>query len=339
MKIVPQVGADQPEGVPQTTDAQAVVEQRAVSTVLVERHRRAILTDRWLIAVFVAPTIGLLLFIGVFPLFWSLYLSFTTYSAGYPSNPIWTGIDNYVQVFADQDIWHYFTLTAKFVVLSVGIEFFLGFGLALLLNRKFPGRGLAMTLLLSPMMLAPVVVGLFWKFMLSEQFGVVDWFISRTGTCTATVNCPDWLNQPTLALWSMIIADVWMWTPFMLLISLAGLSAIPRYLYEAAEVDRASAWFKFRSITFPLVWPLLIIGLLFRTMDAFRVFDLPYALTGGGPGDSTYTVSYQLYQLAFTQSNTGYSCALGYVMLIIVIAIANIYIRYLNRATQSAHQG
>jgi multiple sugar transport system permease protein len=299
------------------------------------RHRFA-LTDRWIAFLFIAPTIGLLLFIAIFPLLWSLYLSFTNYSATAAQGPVWAGIQNYLNIFADADVQRYFFITARFVVFSVGIEFLVGFGLAMLLNRAFPGRGLVVTLLLTPMMLAPVVVGLFWKFMMSEQFGVLDWFISLTGTCTVRVDCPDWLNSYTLAPWSMVIADAWMWTPFMLLISLAGLSAIPRYLYEAAEVDRASGWFRFRRITLPLVWPLLLIALLFRTMDAFKLFDVPYVLTGAGPGDATRTVSYHLYDLAFNQYDTGTSCALGYVMLIMVIAIANIYIRYLNRATDVA---
>jgi multiple sugar transport system permease protein len=300
------------------------------------RAKRFGLSDRWIAFLFIAPTIALLLFIAVFPLIWSLYLSFTSYSDTGTLAPQWVGIQNYLSIFADSDIWRYFTITARFVVMSVGLEFLIGFGLALLLNRTFPGRGIIVTLLLTPMMLAPVVVGLFWKFMMDVQFGVLDWFISLTGTCAVRIDCADWLNSYTLAPYSMVIADAWMWTPFMLLISLAGLSAIPRYLYEAAEVDRASAWFKFRRITFPLVWPLLLIALLFRTMDAFKLFDVPYVLTGAGPGDATRTISYDLYDLAFNQFDTGTSCALGYIMLVMVIAIANIYIRYLNRATAAA---
>jgi len=300
------------------------------------RRKRFILTDSWMAFLFIAPTILLLLFIAIFPLIWSLYLSFTVYSATAPQAPQWIGIQNYLNVFADPSVSNYFTITAKFVIESVGLEFIIGFGLALLLMRAFPGRGLVVTLLLTPMMLAPVVVGLFWKFMLSQQFGVINWFISTTGACTVRLNCPDWLNSYQLAPWSMVVADVWMWTPFMLLISLAGLSAIPRYLYEAAEVDRASAWFKFRRITLPLVWPLLLIALLFRTMDAFKLFDVPYVLTGAGPGDATRTIAYHVYSVAFTDYDTGTSCALGYIMLVVVIAIANIYIRYLNRATEAA---
>jgi multiple sugar transport system permease protein len=139
-----------------------------------------------------------------------------------------------------------------------------------------------------------------------------------------------WLTDLKTAMWALVIVDVWQWTPFIMLIALAGLSAVPRYLYEAAEVDRASAWFKFRNITLPLVTPLLLIAILFRTMDAYKMFDQAYALTGGGPGGSTQVLSIYLYQMAFRDFNTGKGSALGYIMLIVIIALANLLIRVLN---------
>jgi multiple sugar transport system permease protein len=141
----------------------------------------------------------------------------------------------------------------------------------------------------------------------------------------------DWLNQIKVAPWALVLVDVWMWTPFMMLISLAGLTAVPKYLYEAADVDRASGWFKFRHITLPLVTPLLLIAILFRTMDAYKLFDQVWVLTGGGPGSSTQTMSFYLYQVAFSDFDTGLGSALGYVMLIVIIALANILIRMLNQ--------
>jgi multiple sugar transport system permease protein len=125
-----------------------------------------------------------------------------------------------------------------------------------------------------------------------------------------------------------------MWSPFMMLISLAGLSAVPAHLYEAAEVDRASSWFKFRWITLPMVAPLLLVALLFRTMDAFKLFDLVYVMTKGAPGDSTETLSLNLYRLAFDQFDTGRACALAYIMLVIIIALSNLYVRYLNKVKE-----
>jgi len=298
-------------------------------------RRRTWLTDRRMATLFIAPTIILLVAISIFPLIWSVYLSFTQYKVTGVDAPIWVGLNNFRDILTENDLydnWKQFQFTAVVVISAVGIEFLLGFGLAMLLVRKFPGRGLILTLMLTPMMLAPVIVGLFWKFMLDASFGVVNYMQS------AWFGLPrvDYLNQPTTATISIIVADVWMWTPFMLLISVAGLSAIPAYLTEAALVDRASAWFRFRHITLPLVWPLLLIALLFRTIDAIKLFDLPFTLTGGGPGQATWTISYTLYQKAFNDYDTGSACALAYIILIMVIALANIYIRNLNKVTAAA---
>jgi multiple sugar transport system permease protein len=173
-----------------------------------------------------------------------------------------------------------------------------------------------------------VVVALFWYFMMRADTGILNYFIrdvlhlSEKGVF--------WLTDLKVAMWSVVLVDVWMWTPFMMLISLAGLSAVPKYLYEAADVDRASAWFKFRHITLPIIAPLILIGVLFRTMDSYKLFDAVYVLTGGGPGRATQVLSVYLYQLAFREFNTGKGSALGYIMLIVIIALANLLIRVLN---------
>jgi multiple sugar transport system permease protein len=143
------------------------------------------------------------------------------------------------------------------------------------------------------------------------------------------------LGSVKLAPWAIVIVDTWMWSPFVMLLCLAGLSAIPDYLYEAASIDRASSWFQFRRITLPQVMPMLLIAVLFRTIEAFKQFDLVMGLTGGGPGNATETVSVQLYQLAFQgQFNTGMSSALAYIVLIVIIAISNLLIRALNRVRE-----
>jgi len=294
------------------------------------RPRFVWLTDRRLATIFLTPTMLLLLLIAIFPLIWSLYLSFTQYSViqDAASGPKWVGLRNYAQLLADRNVWSRFALTASFVVPAVGIELVLGFALAMLLNRNFRGRGGLMTLMLIPMMLSPVVVALFWYFMMRADTGVLNYFIrdvlhlSEKGVF--------WLTDLKVAMWSVVLVDVWMWTPFMMLISLAGLSAVPKYLYEAADVDRASAWFKFRHITLPIIAPLILIGVLFRTMDSYKLFDTVYVLTGGGPGRATQVLSVYLYQLAFREFNTGKGSALGYIMLIVIIALANLLIRVLN---------
>jgi multiple sugar transport system permease protein len=293
------------------------------------RPRFGWLSDRALATLFIAPTMVLLLAIAIFPLIWSLYLSFTKFSIikDADTGPLWIGVSNYGRLLVDEDVWARFGTTARFVISAVGVEFLIGFGLALLLNRNFKGRGLIMTLMLVPMMLSPLIVALFWGYMYRPDAGVIDYFIHNVFGFRAVL----WLTDLRTALLALVLVDVWQWTPFIMLIALAGLSAVPNYLYEAAAVDRASGWFKFWNITLPLVTPLLLIALLFRTIDAYKMFDQAYALTGGGPNHTTEVLSIYLYQMAFRDFNTGKGSALGYIMLIVIIALANLLIRVLNQ--------
>ena len=289
-------------------------------------RRFRFLTDRRLAVLFILPAIGLLLFLTVFPLAWALFLSFTNYSAGSSAGWQWVWFENYTDVLKSPATHDRAITTAIFVVAAVSLETILGFGIAFLISRRLRGHGLLATLFLLPLMLSPIVVGLFWRFMLDAQFGVVNSISGSLGGGRVL-----WLTTPGHALFSLIVVDAWQWTPFIMLIALAGLTAVPSYLYEAAEIDRASEWFKFRNITLPLVWPLLLIAILFRTIDAFRLFDLVYVLTGGGPGTSTETLSYGVYKTAFLGFETGRASAYGLLMVIVVIVLANIFIRHLNR--------
>lgn len=286
------------------------------------------LSDYQIKMLFIIPTLALLIAMNIFPLLWSLYLSFTKYKYGSNLPRIFIGTENYSRILSNPNIWSYFTTTAKFVLLAVFAQFLIGFGLALLFNREFKYKGIVTTLILLPMMLSPVVVGLFWKFIFDPDTGIFNYFLK----ILFHVEKVGWTTNPKTALFSVVIVDTWMWSPFMMLISLAGLSAIPQYLYEAADVDRASGWFKFRHITLPMVSPLLLIALLFRTMDAFKLFDLVYTLTNeGGPGVATETVSMNLYKIAFRRWDIGQASAMAYILLIIIIALSSIYIKYLNK--------
>ena len=292
------------------------------------RTRRRQMSDGTLIRLFIFPTLIVLILWNVFPLAYSLYLSFTNYSAIANKVPKWVGLDNYARVLESEKFWGYFATTGKYALLSVSIQVILGFGLALLLRQKFKGSGIITTLLLIPMMLSPVVVGLFWKLIYNPSYGIFNYLLNPASPRLAT----EMLHSPDTAMIAVVIADVWMWTPFVMLLCLSGLSAIPDYLYEAAAIDRASGWFQFRRITLPQVAPLLLIAILFRTIEAFKAFDLMMGLTGGGPGDATETVSISLYRLAFQgQFATGRASALAYIVLIIIICISNVYIRFLNR--------
>jgi multiple sugar transport system permease protein len=289
------------------------------------------LSDLAITRLFIIPTLVLLICINIFPLFWSVILSFADYTAVKPHvkgfNPKWIGGLNYREVLLDRNIWAYFTITAKYVIMAVAGEFLVGFGVALLLNREFKAKGVVTTLILLPMMMSMSIVGLFWKLLWNPGGGIINYMFGLGDFV--------WLANPNVALIAVAITDIWMWAPFTMLLALAGLSAIPKYLYEAAEIDRASWWFKFRRITLPLVSPLLFVALIFRTMEAFKMFDIPFVMTGGGPGTSTELISINLFRLAFNQWQTGKASAFGYIILIMVIGISNIYITYLNKAKEA----
>ena len=276
---------------------------------------------------FIVPTIAFLILINVFPLLWSLVLSFHEWRANSAAEPVFIGIRNYQAILNDPSHWDTFVLTAQYVVYAVVGELLVGFGIALLLSRPMKAKGLITTLLLLPMMMSPAVVGLFWKLLWNPSWGIVNPVLGLG-------NDFEWLSDPGRALWAVVITDIWMWAPFVMLLSLAGLSAIPQHLYEAAEVDRASRWFAFRHITLPLVAPLLLIAVIFRTMENFKQFDMIFTMTGGGPGIATEVNAIKLYRMAFQQWDTGESCAFAYIMLVMVIAISNIYIKYLNKVKE-----
>ncbi|TIW43128.1 MAG: sugar ABC transporter permease, partial [Mesorhizobium sp.] len=223
----------------------------------------------------------------------------------------------------DPFIWSNFAITAKYVIVSVVGQVIVGFGVALLLNRDIPLKGLLTTLLLLPMMLSMAVVGLFWKLLYDPSFGIINY--------TLGLGSFEWLSNPDMALYAVAITDIWMWSPFVMLLSLAGLSAVPKHLYEAAAIDRAGSFYTFFRITLPLVAPILMIAIIFRTMEAFKTFDLAYILTSQ---PTTEVISIRLYKMAFQEWQTGRSCALAYIVLIMILAITNIYVKYLNKVKE-----
>jgi len=214
-------------------------------------------------------------------------------------------------------------VTAHYVLVSVGGQLIVGFGLALLLNRTFPLKGLVTTLLLLPMMMSMAVVGLFWKLLYDPSWGPINYALG--------LGRFEWLSNPDVALYAVAITDIWMWAPFVMLLSLAGLSAVPQHLYEAAAIDRASSWYTFTRITLPLMAPILLIAIIFRTMEAFKTFDIAFIMSGQ---PTTEMISIRLYKMAFQEWQTGRSSALAYIVLIVVIAITNIYVKYLNKAKE-----
>ena len=271
---------------------------------------------------FILPTLAFLIIFNIFPLIYSLGFSFTKFRASLNKPAEFIGLQNYRELLSDPGIWENFSITAQYVIVSVGGQMLVGFGLALLLNRKFPLKGFITTLLLLPMMLSPAVVGLFWKLLYDPSWGPINYALG--------IGKFEWLSHPTNALFATALTDIWMWSPFVMLLSLAGLSAIPKHLYEAAEIDRAGSWYTFTRITLPLVFPLLMIALIFRTMEAFKTFDLPFVMSTA----SVETVAIRLYQMAFQGWDTGRASALAYIVLLVVLVITNIYVKYLNKAKE-----
>src|SRR5690348_872564 len=291
------------------------------------------MSDRAIAWLFITPTVALLLAINIFPLLWTIHMSFTNYKA----NMGWVkyrtvGIDNYVDLLTDPDIWAAMQTTAHFVFWSILFEVLIGFGLALLINRKFRGHSLWTTVILLPMMLSPAVVGNFWTFLFQPQIGLFNYVIGFFAGIPPSSF--EMIGEVALAPWTIVLVDTWMWAPYVMLICLAGLRSIPDYIYEAAEIDRASAWRQFWSITLPMTVPFLMLAVLFRAIENFKMFDMVNLLTSGGPGSTTELVSITLKRAAFEKWRTGYSSALAIILFVTVFGAANIYVKLLNRVKQ-----
>ena len=235
------------------------------------------------------------------------------------------GLGNYLEAFGDPRFWAALGHTAFFAVASVGLELIIGLWLALALNRAFRGRGLVRAAVLVPWAIPTVVSALLWRFMFEGQTGIVNacWW------AWASWEPVVWFIHPTAAWVPVILADVWKTTPFVALLLLAGLQNIDASLYEAARIDGASAWRQFRHVTLPLLKPAMLVALIFRTLDAFRVFDLIYALTGGGPGTSTEPIALYTFNALLQNLQFGYGSALSVIVFLITFCLAMVYIRLL----------
>lgn len=274
----------------------------------------------------VAPALALLFVMNIFPLMWSFGLSFFHYRANRMKPPRFAGFHYYEKVLSDPAVWQSLKTTAIIVVLTVLAQMIVGFCLALLFEKKFPGRRILLMLVLTPMMLSFVAVGAFFRYYYEPTFGLVSQAIGFfTGEPYVL------LDTPAGAIAAIVIADAWMWSPFVMLLVLAGLVSVPKYLYEAAEVDRASWWRRFSTITFPYIRGLLLLALLFRTIESFKIFDVIFLLTEGGPGTSTETIAIFVYRMAFQYFRTSQSSALAYILLFIVIVLTNLYLYFVNR--------
>ena len=272
---------------------------------------------KWLLLV---PTILLLLALTVYPLIYSFIAMLHKINIR-TGERTFIGFQNFIEMGTDPFFWNALKNTVIYTGTAVSVEFVLGLALAIFLSTKLAGRNIFRSLFLTPMMLPPIVAAVIFKIIYIPDFGIINWFLGLIG-----IEGMVWEASANTALLSIIIVDIWEWTPFMFLILLAGLQAIPLDPYEAAEVDGATKFQIFRDITFPLLKPAVLIALLLRIMDTLRIFDQIFIMTGGGPANATETMSLYIYRHGFRFSNIGYATAMSFVMLILTILISNFFI-------------
>lgn len=232
--------------------------------------------------------------------------------------------ENYNRLFSDIHFWQSVRFTVLFVLVSVSLELFFGMLFALLLNEAFPGRGFLRVVILIPWAIPVAISARIWQLIYNFDYGAFNFLVMQTGLSNVPVN---WLGSPAGAFFSIVISDVWKTTPFIVIILLSGLSAIPGELYEQSVIDGSNMWQRFRYITLPLLKPVLIVALLFRTIDAVRIFDLIYILTGGGPGGSTTSISLYAFKYYLT-GDFGYGSAISVVVFLVASALAVMYIKF-----------
>jgi multiple sugar transport system permease protein len=242
-----------------------------------------------------------------------------------PSVKEFVGLANYFESLSSERFLKALWNTVVYIGVAVGAEFILGLILALLLSHAFKGSQVIRTLLLSPLMLAPLVSGLIWKFMLNDQFGIFNWMLYKIGILSDPHQIL-WLSDSRYAIYSTIIADIWLTTPFIMLVLLAGIQGIPKTLYESADIDGANKWHKFRYITVPSLIPVASVALLIRIIDAARTFDIVWVLTQGGPGFSSELLSTYMYKTLTRYGQVGQSSAMAVIFIILLLILSSFFI-------------
>jgi multiple sugar transport system permease protein len=270
---------------------------------------------------FVAPALALLFFVTVYPIMYVFYLSLNRKLLIFDISRF-VGLENYLFLLKDDRFWNAFINTTYFTLVSVSLEVLLGLSVAVLLDRSLKIKGLLRAVVLIPWAIPTVVSAKMWEWIYNADFGILNYLIG------SKVN---WLGSPFLAINAAVFMDVWKTTPFVAILLMAGLKVIPQELYQAARIDGAGRWTIFRKITLPLLKPVILIVLIFRTFDAFRVFDAIYVLTGGGPANSTETLSIYAYKVLFQTLQFGYGSALSVIVFLCVASMSLIYIRVLSR--------
>jgi multiple sugar transport system permease protein len=269
---------------------------------------------------FLTPAILILVLVLLYPVLYGLRLSLYDWTLRDISKaPVWYGLGNYFELVKNPFFRTSVMVTLKFTSVVVAAEVFLGLVLALLLEERMKGIRLFRTIFVLPIMIAPVVVGVIWRFLYDPSFGLINYLLGKVGIAPKL-----WLADPSIALWSIIITDIWQWTPFVFLLLLAALQGVPRELLEAAYVDGANYWQNLFLVKLPLIKALIGLTAALRLIDAFRGLVVMYIMTFGGPGMSTEILSLHLYKTAFTSQRLGLASAIGVILLGIILAITGV---------------
>lgn len=271
---------------------------------------------------FVLPAAILLGALLAYPIFYTVQISFSRFDLMTFSAVEWVGLDNYRHVLDDYRFWSSMKVTLTYLVLALPLQIILGFSIAFLINAEWRGRGIVRALFLIPMVVAPVVAGGIFRMMLDPLWGIMNYLLGRFG-----IGPLDWFGDPTLAMATIVIIDTWRWTPFVVLIATAALLALPRDLFEAAEIDGANWWRKLWSITLPLLLPIIAATFVVRWLGAVKMFDIALAATYGGPGGATNVINLFIYEEAFRSLRFTESAAMAVVILVLTMLLTALFLR------------
>lgn len=286
--------------------------------------------------VLMAPTLIILFAIGIYPFLYALWIAGHNVILSKPYIPrFFVGLYQYQTVIQDPEFWHALRTTIWFTLQAVFVEFWLGLGLALLFQRQLRGAAAMRVIILIPMILPPLVAALIWRYMFYPGPGLVTYYVGGITRALGWGEIP-FLSDPSIAFQTLIFVDIWEWTPFMFLMMSAGLASIPRQPYEAAEIDGASAWRVFWTITMPLLRPAILIAVVIRTMDAFRTFELIIIMTRGGPGNATTTLNVYLTKTGLEFFDASKAAAISLLMMMIIILMSFVFIRVFRSKTEVA---
>jgi multiple sugar transport system permease protein len=280
--------------------------------------RLADAVSRW---AFMAPAAIILAAMLAYPIFYTIEISFSRFDLMTFSAVEWVGWENYRHVLSDYRFWSSMKVTLVYLAFALPLQIVLGFGIAFLINAEWRGRGLVRALFIIPMVVAPVVAGGIWRMILDPLWGIVNWFIGLFGFAPL-----DWFGDPTLAMAAIIIIDTWRWTPFVILIATAALLALPRDIFEAAEIDGANWWSMLWSITLPLLVPIIAATFVVRWLGAVKMFDIALAATYGGPGGATNVINLFIYEEAFRSLHFAESAAMAVVVLVLTMVLTGIFL-------------